>query len=1358
MPMIRGQSIFARLIHVCGRLSVLAFLMLVLLLPTAAQASKAFYKFKNIAIAQGLSNPYVTKVLQDNQGFIWVATQNGLFRFDGYDFKTFRHNPADPSSLADNFILNLFEDSEGILWVSTWHGGFARYHPKTQTFTNYRFDAKNPNSLSSDEVMAIDEGQNGILWIATLGGGLNRFDKNTNTFSHYRHDEKDPTSLSDDNLYTVLEDSQAVLWVGTRNGGLNRFDEKTGQFKQFTHDPADPNSISHYKVFNLFEDADNTLWIGTRGGGINRFDRTNETFISYRHDRTDPHSIGSDQIRTIFQDNDGGLWIGADNGGLNYFNKAKQRFEHYVKDPQDSSSVAHNSVYSIIQGHGGLIWLGTNGGGISNFNPASKRFGFTKHNPDDPSSLGKGALKAIFEDSAGVLWIGTENGLNRYDKKADVFNHYQHDPENPQSLSDSFVKAIFEDSNKRLWIGTENGGLNLMDQHSNTFSHYRHDVNQPDSISDGSIEVIRQDNAGALWLGTTNGLNRFDLQLENVTRYIHDANDETTISHSRVTALHTAKDGSLWVGTNAGLNQFNVQKQSFTRYKHNPAQPNSLSNNVVKSIYQHPNGLFYIATNGGLNEWDPKQNTFVHYRESEGLFNDKINAVMGDKKGNIWLGGYGISLFDTTTKTFSNNIGRGAGCVGANQGAYFQANDGKLFLGIKSYCGFYPDQVINKSQPPKVVFTDFRLLNKSVPISAKDALTPLSKVINFTESLILSYTDLVLSFEFATLHYIDSEANQYKYKLEGFNEDWIETASDNRRATFTNLPAGPYTFRVKASNHEGVWDEQGRSINLIVQPAPWRTWWAYTGYILLISLIVGVIAHQRYLKREALILAKNHAELAKSSAILARKNAESAKQNAESARQNAELAQQNAEKASQAKSIFVADVSHEIRTPLNAILGYTQMLDRDPNLGREQKKKITIIEKSGDHLLGLINNILDLSKIEANAMSILPEDFELVELVKGIGTMLEVRCEEKGIEWSLANHCEATVTVNGDQGKLRQVLINLLGNGIKFCNKGTVTLTLSNVSSGHYLFEVSDTGAGIDPKDQAKIFKAFGQTTEGTKEGGTGLGLAIAFKQVALMGGELQLKSELGKGSCFYFTLPLQPALAPIESRKDGNIEDLKLADGVHVTALVVDDIDDNAKLLIQMLEGVGLKISRAHNGQDALKVLHQQDKLPDLVFMDIRMPVMNGVAALKQMQDDFKDRCPTCIAVTAHAMQQDVAHYLDQGFDHYIAKPFRFEAIYECLDKLLNVEFNYLQKPVDELDRQDIDVDFTSLKIPSALLKSLTEAATDYEISKLEVYLAQLDAIDEKCQHFAKYLDQYITTYDMDGLLEELEKLSSET
>jgi ligand-binding sensor domain-containing protein/signal transduction histidine kinase len=816
----------------------LCLLFFCLLSIPISQAAKAVFKFDNIGGDKGLDNPYVIDVMQDRQGFIWVASQNGLYRYDGYDFKLYKHDPQDSSSLADNYIECLFEDSQGTFWVGTHGGVLHKFIWQSGTFKRLLFDQEHPKTTSStSHIMSIDEDQEQHLWVGTLGAGFHLLDLKTDLFvESYRHNPSDNNSLSDDKIYQVLQDRQGILWIGTRNGGLNRFDKKTGQVTRYQHDPADPTSLSHNKVFSLFEDSHETLWVGTRGGGLNRFDHKTGVFKHYRHALNNPNSLGSDHIYSIFEDDGGRLWVGTDKGGLHRFDHKRENFVRYQNDPYDEFSLGDNDVYSIIQDQTGLIWMGTFGGGLSKFDPSSERFGLVQHDTTHPNRLSKGNVSTFYKNEAGILWIGTQGGLDRYNENTDTYQHYRHDPNNKQSLSENDVQTVFEDSKGTVWAGTRATGLNRLHQADNTFTRYRHQQNQANSLSDDNVLVIDEDNAGNIWIGTQNGLNRYDAQTNQFTRYLPVAGDATSISHNTIYTLVVTSNGTLWVGTGGGgLNQFDATNETFTHFQFNPENPNSLSHNVIFSMAEDRQKQLWIGTAGGLNKYNPDTGSFSHYRQKDGLPSDRIMAVMSDKNDKLWLSARGISLFDPVSGEIQSNIGSQADC-GAGQGAYFQSSDGQMFFGNSGgYCGFYPEQVIVQSQPPTVVFTDFRLLNQSVPVSNEQVSTPLTKAINHAKSLTLGFEDNLMSFEFSALHYGYPEENQFAYQLEGWDKNWIETSFKNRRATYTNLPGGSYTLRVKASNAQGVWNEKGLSLALIISPPWWLTWWAKLLFFVVVS-------------------------------------------------------------------------------------------------------------------------------------------------------------------------------------------------------------------------------------------------------------------------------------------------------------------------------------------------------------------------------------------------------------------------------------------------------------------------------------------------------------------------------------------
>ena len=834
-------------------------LLFILIFPKNLFAQSNLH-FERIFLEQGLSHGIVLSILQDDEGFMWFATADGLNRYDGYRFKIFKHDPDDPNSLSDNYVEKIYKDSSGSLWIGT-RDGLNLFDRDTNTFKRYQHNPDDPQSLSSSYIMSIFEDRAGMLWIGTLGGGLNRFDRHTQTFTHYRYDMDNAQSLSGDIVYAIVEDHLDNLWIGTRTGGLNRFEQSRKSFKRFQHDPSNPTSLSHNQVYSLLVDSNNDLWIGTRGGGLNRFNSENESFVRYQREPDNPDSLNSNHIFTLYEDQNKQLWIGTKGGGLNLFNKAEQRFIHYKHHQGDPHSLNQNTIFSIYQNRSGILWFGAFGRGINKLNPDFENFGHYRRNPAIYSGLNDDHVLELYQDKAGILWIGTRTGgLNRFDRQSGTFSHYRHDPNDPRSISDNMIYALYQDQSDTLWIGTDQGGLNRFNTEDETFSRYLHDPQDPNSISsDEWITPIIEDSLGSLWIGTRNGLDRFDTRRGTFQRYQHDPDDPTSLSDNSVSALFKDKKGTLWVGTRGGgLNRFNEKNGSFTHYQYDPANANSLSHNAIYTINEDQAGTLWIGTfGGGLNKLDQNSGVFTHYREKEGLPNDHILSILTDDQGHLWISTYkGLSRFDPSTEIFKNYlVSDGLQSNQFSLSSAFKTPDGQLmFGGVNGFNAFYPNEIQDDLHIPAIVITDFLLFNRSVPLQHVKADSPLKKTINQTNALILSHEDLVFSFEFSALHYANPAGNQYTYKLEGFDKNWVTTSADKRFATYTNLPSGNYTFQVKGSNKDGIWNETGRAIQVTILPAPWRTWWAYTAYLLLFIVSAGILFRDRY-QRIALRLA-----------------------------------------------------------------------------------------------------------------------------------------------------------------------------------------------------------------------------------------------------------------------------------------------------------------------------------------------------------------------------------------------------------------------------------------------------------------------------------------------------------------------
>ncbi len=858
-----------------GRPAAALLVWLALACAPGLLAEKRSIHFDRYTLDEGLSQSAVNAIAQDVSGFMWLGTQDGLNRFDGFEFEVFKEHPDHASSLSNSWIWALLVDSNGSLWIGTDGGGLNRWDPYGESFTHFRLDSSNPTTLSNDTVRAIFEDRGGRLWIGTDGGLNLMVEDSQGTFRRYTHNPSKERSLSADGVRAVLEDSQGTLWVGTHGGGLNRLDPDEGGFVHYRHDPADPASLGDDDVRCLLEDREGHLWIGTEGGGLSRLNRDTGTFD--RFDEENGSLAGSqNHVRWLLQDNDDVLWVGTAGGLFEWLPKAN-RFRQYKHNPTDSSSLAGDNVMSIFQDRGGVLWVGTMRG-LSKWNPTTSSFGaFTASDPVGERLSGN-TVYSLAEGADGDIWVGTYGtGLNRIDRETGKVTQFRADPTDPNALGDDMTPTLYVDSRGRLWIGSVAAGLFRFEERTQRFVNYHHDPKDPASLSGDAVTSIYEDSEGSFWIGTFgNGLNQFDPATGRSVHYTHDAADPTSLSNNNVLVILEDSLGVLWIGTHGGgLSGMDRETGRFTRFKARQDDPSGLESEKIWALHEDRRGNLWIGTQeDGLYRWtlNDRRNyraAFRHYTQADGLPNGSINGILEDAAGNLWLStNQGISRFDPLSETF-RNLNRSSGLLSNefNQGAHLKTRSGEIFFGSSEGVNFFhPDQIQTNLHRPPIVLTS--LLKNNQP-GALDR--PLSEV----EELALQHTDYVVSFEFAALDFTAPKENQYAYKLVGFDEDWVE-ARNHRFASYTNLDPGNYTFRVKASNNDGLWNEEGLSIAIRVAPPPWRTWWAYALYALsLASVVFGYVRIQsRKLEKEAEYSRKLEREVQTRTRELAERNSD----------------------------------------------------------------------------------------------------------------------------------------------------------------------------------------------------------------------------------------------------------------------------------------------------------------------------------------------------------------------------------------------------------------------------------------------------------------------------------------------------
>ncbi len=802
------------------------------------------WRFERINAADGLPHNAVYTVAQDRTGFLWLGTGSGLARYDGYTFTPFRHDPdraatGHDNSPSDTDISFLFEDGEGLLWIGTWGGGLDRLDPASETFTHYPSHSEEPGRLRDDRVQIVFEDSRGVLWVGTFAGGLARYERATGTFFSYRHDAGDPASLPDDRVWGIAEDPDGTLWIATGNG-LAALDRDSEKFRVLRHDPADPGSLSHDVVRALHVDRQGVLWVGTQDG-LNRYDGASGRFTRLLTDDGHGGDDGHQTITTIYEDSRGGFWIGTAHGGLLLLDRAAGTFRQFLYDPTDPESLSDNDIRAVFEDRSQVLWIGTRERGLSKLDLKPRKFSHVTHRPGDPGSLHSRHVRALAEDSDGRLWIGTNSGLERYDEAARRFVLFT-PGEGAASLPGPDVHHLFVDRDGQLWAGVWRGGLSRFLGDDEGFETLRHDPENPLGLSSNAVTALAEDTAGGFWVGTDRGLSRLDRRSGEFEHFRHDPGDPRSLADNLIWVIHE-ESGVLWVGTDSGgLNRFEMATRGFERFQHDPANPQSLSNNRVFTLHRQASGRFWVGTDHGLNEYRG-DGTFQRWDGSDGLSDASVFGILSDAGGRLWLStNGGLTRFDPESGAVRNYTVRdGLQNSQFIAGVALERRDGRLlFGGNNGFNSFHPDRVVDNPYVPPVVLTAFRRFDTLEDLEGSPAAI---------RRIELTHQDTFFSFEFAALDFTTPRENRFRYKLEGHDRQWVE-AGTRHVAAYAGAGAGDYLFRVQASNSDAVWNEEGLTLSVRIEPAWWATWWARSlgGLVLLVG--GGALFHRRNRRRQ----------------------------------------------------------------------------------------------------------------------------------------------------------------------------------------------------------------------------------------------------------------------------------------------------------------------------------------------------------------------------------------------------------------------------------------------------------------------------------------------------------------------------
>jgi signal transduction histidine kinase/ligand-binding sensor domain-containing protein/DNA-binding response OmpR family regulator len=1250
------------------RLLIITFVFLLNLFPVVAQPVQ--YPFSHLDIFNGLSHSQVLAIKKDAKGFMWFGTASGLNRYDGYTFKVFRHKENDSTTLSDDLVSKIQEGPHNKFWIDT-RGGQNIFDPVSEkTITNITAYCRQL-SLPAANVTDIAKDKQGCFWFAQPAYGLSRY--NPATHSVHRFQRKAVKNIPD--ITDMAADNAGNLWVMYNDGLLEAYNTAT---EKLTYTNTAIFKKGDALRYRLFADAENDLWIFTDGfpQGVYCFNSSSNKLEHYHRDALGKR-LNTNLVTGIQQDNNGIIWIATDHGGINLVNKRTGVISYLENNPEDIKSISQNSINAIYRDNTGIIWLGTFKKGINYYHENIIKFPVYRHLLTDAKSLPFDDVNRFVEDDKGNLWIGTNGGgLIYFDRANGTYRTFKHNPANNNSIGNDVIVSLCIDHNKKLWIGSFYGGLDCYD--GNRFIHYKHDPQNPSSISDNSIWEIYEDAQHQLWVGTlSGGLNRFDPAAQGFYTYRNGAG---ALNSNYISALAEDQEGNLWIGTESGINVLNKKTGKFSYYTHNSKDPHSLSNNSVTALLKDSRGNMWVTTRDGLNFFDKQTNSFRHFNEKDGLVQSNILTIMEDNANSLWLGTTnGISRAwvqnngNEVMQISFRNYDERDGLQGRefNENAALKTKKGELiFGGANGFNIISPEAIAHNAIVPEVVLTDLRVFDKSLqPGEVMNNRVLLKTAISEVKEITLKYHENIFSLEFAALNYSNPEKNQYAYKLEGFNNDWLTADGSHRTVTYTNLDPGKYTFRVKASNGDGVWNEQGTALTVTILPPFWRTIPAFIIYALLAGAILFAarrLTIQRAHMRFQLAQQKKEAERIHELDLL--------------------------------KLKFFTNVSHEFRTPLSLIMAPVEKMLKQTH-EPEQKKQYQLIYRNARRLLALVNQLLDFRKLEMRELRLYPSLGDIVAFVKEVSHSFTDMAGAKHINFNFTTDIQS-LQISFDPDKLERILFNLLSNAFKFTPEHGNIQVIVSMQSQYVSIQVKDSGIGIPAEDQEKIFERFFQhdVPGSILNQGSGIGLAISKEFVRLHQGTISVTSEPGKGTCFTVLLPVTgPAAAtttPVSEELltaeavEGQTEQPEKAGRKRPVILIVDDNEDIRFYLKDNLRR-NYTVYEALNGAEGWEKTKQLQ--PDLVVSDVMMPVMDGMELCRHIKTDKHTSHIPVILLTARSAAEPKMEAFQVGANDYVTKPFSFEMLQSRIRNLLAQ-----QEAMRKLFQKQLEVNPSEISITS--------------------------------------------------------------
>ncbi len=1330
-----AAKIFFHFFALFGFLSVPPFLLGQSMPPHALDYT---YKFDHYSSKDGLSQSSVQCFFQDSKGFMWIGTGGGLNHFDGYNFSIYKNVPDDSSSLSNNNISTIAEDNQGYIWIGTFDGGLNRFNPNTEKFARYVEDFSDSTALNGNTINKIFVDSKSRIWIVASGNSIAMlllYNPDNNNFQRYRieYGKIQPKNIALQTR-TLYEDRYGKLWVGTQHG-IFIFDPDKKEFiHKIVHDPENKNSLLNNAVTSLFESTDGSIWVGRSGfadGGLSKIQLNNSTYdLDVKNFKQDlnkvlhnGNSIIDNGINDLAEDHSQKIWIGT-NWGLSVLNPKDESFLNIKENSLNPFTIQSNKILAVYKDRTGNIWLGYSGSGLSKLRH-NKGFIHIQQRSVKSTGLLSNNVLATLQDKQNNLWVATlTTGLNKIifsDTNYNIFKVIQFEQnfsENALERDDIF--SLYEDKQGFIWAGTYGGGLFRYNGVAKGFKHYGRDPNHLDaSLGNEEVRVLCGENDTSFWVGTNMGLFLLKESANSkvtFTRYYPVDSIPSTTSNARFQDLVKDNFDNIWAVTYQGKILYfdrNIRQFKEPSYTKSPPTVN------IYTAHISFNKFLWIGTTSGLLKFEiinaetgPSLNLLEWYTDKNGLPDMSIYKILEDQHHNLWVShSAGLSKFDIQNENFKNYQE-----ADGLQGNQFNVNAGTCLKGGYLCFGgatginiFHPDSLKDNIFKPFVQITQIQTSNDKISHSSSE------------EKIIQKHWQNIISFEFATLDFTVPYKNQYAYQMVGFDDDWVYSGN-KRTATYTNLDPGTYTFRVKGANSDGLWNEEGASMEIVILTPRGRTWWAYSlytlsGIMIMILVVLGILRRVRLRSRLQL----------------------------------KEMEAQKYHELNTLKSRFFANISHEFRTPLTLILGPVEKWlskTTDP----QRKAELKVIHRNAFHLLRLVNQLLDLSRLEAGTIKMKCKKGNLNLFISSIISQFSSMADSKKINFTFDSQDEISMFYDAD--KLEKIIFNLLSNAFKFTPEhGIITVSLTKDEKQYNQFEdgfaeirVADSGIGIKPAYLEKIFDRFYQVDNTmTREfEGSGIGLALTKELVGLHHGIITVSSTPGNGTCFVLKLPLG-------SR---HLQDDEIDHSESVTAmprnpevLTADDpiaemdtspedpslakvliVEDNADLRTYLRNNLNNDyfILEASDGEQGY--IYATTHIPDLIISDLMMPKMDGLQLCNKLKVDERTSHIPIIILTAKADHNTRMEGYETGADDYIAKPFDFAELCIRIQNLIvnriKLREKYARKLINPKPKE-VTIDSVEDKFLQKVMLSIEKYMDDsnFNVDKLadEVAMSQV-------------------------------------